>query len=236
MLACLAREAIGPVPVCGWGRSAVSVGEQITPQADDVFIFSNTAVHVLFVWSPCGDRFVLVCGMKPSGRECTGDRRAPPPPFKLSFTWGAGPVLEINHFDRIHQCPAGENWPVGGGNRDAVVTDKRAGVRVLVVCPTAPPRPGCTVAFAAIRTVILRFPPHRCFLDPHIGASSPLARPSNATNACLPQPSCRASQLALQMVGNMKSPISRKNRARSWEEIRRLVVDLRQEAGIGCST
>lgn len=34
------------------------------------------------------------------------------------------------------------------------------------------------------------------------------------------------------MVGNMKSPISRKNRARSWEEIRQLVVDLRREAGI----
>ncbi|CAN0083149.1 unnamed protein product [Scytosiphon promiscuus] len=39
-------------------------------------------------------------------------------------------------------------------------------------------------------------------------------------------------KLALQMVGNMKSPISRKNRARSWEEIRRLVVGLRREVGL----
>eukprot|EP00903_Cladosiphon_okamuranus_P018136 g16690.t1 len=39
-------------------------------------------------------------------------------------------------------------------------------------------------------------------------------------------------KLALQMVGNMKSPISRKNRARSWGEIRQLIVDLRREAGI----
>lgn len=39
-------------------------------------------------------------------------------------------------------------------------------------------------------------------------------------------------QLALQMVGNMKCPISRKNRPRSWREILELIVRLRREVGI----
>ena len=43
---------------------------------------------------------------------------------------------------------------------------------------------------------------------------------------------CCWPQLALQMVGNMRSPISRKNRARSWEEIRQLVLDLRRDAAM----
>ncbi|CAM9351803.1 unnamed protein product [Ectocarpus sp. 13 AM-2016] len=39
-------------------------------------------------------------------------------------------------------------------------------------------------------------------------------------------------KLALQMVGNMKSPISRKNRAWNWGEIRQLILDLRREVGV----
>lgn len=77
-------------------------------------------------------------------------------------------------------------------------------------------------------------PPRRTPLatpaDPQRNTSSlptPLAR-----NGCMLPLLYWLPQLALQMVGNMKSPISRKNRARSWEEIRRLIVDLRREVGI----